>query len=366
MIHSDGLCRAFVGIAPVLIGIIFAASLSAVLLSSGDTLGYDTKAYIAAGRHILDGNPLYDSRLTVAGPFGLFLYPPPFAIGFVPFALLPEIAAIWLWIGILTAAFLAGVALLPVSRGVRWAIVLLAALQWPFLYTMKLGQVTPILWLAFAAGWRAIDRPSILGGSIAVGTLIKVQPALLGLWAIASRRWRAVAWSIALAVVVVIITLPFTGVGAWPDFFTTLFRVSNAVTTPHSDAPGAIAFGAGASAAVSTVIEWAWITIVVALSIFAWFRRDPGTAYVMTVIASQAISPLLWEHYAMILLLPVALLLERRQWWAAVIPLVTWLSLAFVYPIAFAAPLSSLALLSPRATSEGTHGQRLGDTSTYR
>ena len=40
-------------------------------------------------------------------------------------------------------------------------------------------------------------------------------------------------------------------------------------------------------------------------------------------VASQFISPVLWDHYAVILLLPTAWLLNRGQWWAALIPLAT-------------------------------------------
>ena len=44
----------------------------------------------------------------------------------------------------------------------------------------------------------------------------------------------------------------------------------------------------------------------------------------------------------MLLLLPVAMLLERRQWWAVAIPLATWLPFDAVYPAAFA-----VAMLGP-------------------
>jgi hypothetical protein len=40
-------------------------------------------------------------------------------------------------------------------------------------------------------------------------------------------------------------------------------------------------------------------------------------------VATQFVSPVLWDHYALILLLPVAWLIERGRWWAAAIPLVT-------------------------------------------
>jgi len=61
----------------------------------------------------------------------------------------------------------------------------------------------------------------------------------------------------------------------------------------------------------------------------------------VAIVASQLLSPVLWDHYAMLLLLPVAWLLERRQWWAVLIPLVTsavtlFVSLpAVIYPAVF-------------------------------
>ena len=68
-------------------------------------------------------------------------------------------------------------------------------------------------------------------------------------------------------------------------------------------------------------------------------------SYLVTVVSSQLLSPILWDHYAMLLLLPVAWLLARRQWWAVLIPLLTSVVALFVgmpavlYPIAFWATL---------------------------
>ena len=67
----------------------------------------------------------------------------------------------------------------------------------------------------------------------------------------------------------------------------------------------------------------------------------------VTAVASQLVSPIIWAHYAVILLLPVALLLERRQWWAAALPIVTWLPIDAIYPVVFA-----IGLLAPLAVGE--------------
>ena len=73
-----------------------------------------------------------------------------------PFGVLDPTLATWAWTGLLRLAFCVGVAILPVPGSVKWWIVLLAGLSWPFVYAVKLGQVGPLLFLTFAAdgaGW---------------------------------------------------------------------------------------------------------------------------------------------------------------------------------------------------------------------
>jgi uncharacterized membrane protein len=67
----------------------------------------------------------------------------------------------------------------------------------------------------------------------------------------------------------------------------------------------------------------------------------------VAVIASQLLSPILWDHYALLLLLPVAWLLHRGRTWAVLIPLATTVLLVgvtppVVYPMAFGVTLVAL------------------------
>ena len=64
----------------------------------------------------------------------------------------------------------------------------------------------------------------------------------------------------------------------------------------------------------------------------------------VAVVATQLVSPLLWDHYAVVLLVPTAWLLSRGAWWALAIPIATSLPLvpiapAAVYPIVFVVSL---------------------------
>jgi hypothetical protein len=329
---------------PVFAILAFALGVVSTVAVAGDTLGYDFQAYTSAADRLIHGLPLYDPSVDVAGPFAIFLYPPPFAVAFVPFALLPAQVGLWLWIGGCVAMTAAAIAILPVNIPVRWAALLLAGLDWPVVFAIKLGQVGPLLLLVFAIGWRLLRSERAVGVVGAVGAAIKIQPALLFGWALLTGRRQAIVVGLAVLAAVVLLTLPLVGVSAWFDYVRLLGKVSAPVTTPHNMTPGAIAFQGGLGESVANLIQIASIVAAIATWVFAVRRRSAEVGYLVTVVASQLLSPLLWDHYAMLLLLPVAWLLVRRQWWAVAIPLATSLPLlaitpSITYPVVFFACL---------------------------
>jgi alpha-1,2-mannosyltransferase len=309
--------------------------------STVGTLGFDFLAYHQAASRVLAGERLYDPTVQATGGFGLFYYPPPFVLAILPFALLDPVVATWVWAAVSMAAFLGGVALIPASPTIRWAIVLLAGLSWPFAYAIKLGQVGPLLFLLFAIGWRWLDDPRAVGGSAAAGTIVKLQPGLIFIWAALTRRWNALVVGVAVLVVAAAVaTLVTGGLGVWTDYITLVRNVSDPIATPHNFTPGAVAYQAGVPAAVAAAIQLVSSVAAVVAVVWAAMRTSAAASYLATVTASQLLSPVLWDHYAMLLLLPVAYLLGNRQWWAAAIPLATSATLLFsvpaaVYPIAF-------------------------------
>jgi alpha-1,2-mannosyltransferase len=339
---------------PIVALISFAGSLAATLAVAGDTLGFDFLAYHAAAARLVDGLPLYDMSFTETGGFGLFYYPPTFAPLILPFGLLAPTTATWLWIAISVVAFLVGVAVLPVSRGVRWWVVLLAGLSFPFVYAVKLGQVGPLLFLLMAIGWRWLDDPQRLGVSGALGAAVKLQPGLVLVWAVATRRFRAVVVGGVALVVLAIAATVLAGPGSWSDFLTLVRTVSDPITTPHNFTPGAVAYQLGAGAPLSTAIQAAnTVAVLVAIAVAVrWTSAE--ASYLVVVVASQLLSPILWDHYAMLLLLPVAYLMSAGRWWAGLIPVATAWPLVtvtppVVYPIAFWVALAATLVVGWRA-----------------
>jgi alpha-1,2-mannosyltransferase len=335
---------------PVFAIVVFAASTATTLAVAGDTLGYDFRAYHSAATRLLAGQPPYDTTYTASGGFGLFYYPPTFLLLAVPVGFLPVGPATWAWIGLLLGAFGAGVALMPVRPTTRWLIVLLAGLSWPFVYNVKLGQVGPLLFLLFAVGWRGLERPAWLGLSGALGAAIKIQPGLILAWALLTRRWAAVAVGVVTLIVLTAASALVAGVPAWTDFVAIIRQVSDPIGTPHNFTPGAVLYQAGAGREVATAVQWAVTAAVLVVVVFAALRRGPVPSYFVAVVATQLLSPILWDHYAMLLLLPVAWLLDRGHRWAVLVPLATPVFLvgivpAVVYPMAFAVTLVALLVV---------------------
>jgi len=330
-----------------------AASLGATLIvlavTPADLLGYDYQAYLSAARRLVEGQPLYDTTVDVAGGFAIYLYPPPFALAMVAFLLLPTTVGPWVWAGVLYVSFVIGCLAMPVRSEIRWLTLLLMGTSWPFVYSLKLGQVGPLLVLTFALGWRWIDRPVQLGAAIAAGTIVKLQPvALLG-WAAATRRWRAIGAALAILFVAGIIVTPLVGPGAWLDYFALLTRVSQPVTTPHNFTPGAVLYGLGLTEGMASTVQLVGTVTAIGVTVWTWLRRGPAVGYLATVVASQLVSPLLWDHYAVVLAVPFAYLIDRRQWWALAIPVILSLLLfpvtpPIAYPLAFWALLLGVAV----------------------
>lgn len=342
---------------PLLATMWFVAGVGMVLLFARETLGYDYQAYVGAARRLLDGRPLYDTAVDVAGPFAIYLYPPPFAVAFIPFALLPATLGIWTWTLLSIAMVVTAIAVLPVRAEVRWALLFLAGIDWPVVYAIKLGQVGPLLLLVFALGWRWLASPVALGASAAVGTLIKLQPALLFAWALLTRQIRVIDAGLRVLVIVVLVTLPIVGSGAWADYLVVIRRVTDPIATPNNYTAGAIAYRFGMDAGLATAVQLVAMMAALILWVLAVRRGSLGVGFLATVVASQLLSPLLWDHYALLLLLPVAWLLQSGRWWAALIPLATntfavFTILAPVYPLliqgAFYLCLVALLVIRPR------------------
>ena len=320
-------------------------------------LPHDFLAYDGAARHLLAGEPLYDTTATETGGLGLFLYPPSFALLMLPVTLLPTDVAAPLWMFALIGVALLAVWLMPVSRVVRWLLTLDLAVSWPFIDSLAQGQVGPLLLLLYVIGWRSIDRPRILGLVLGLGTTIKLQPAIVIGWAALTRRFRAAAVAVAVAGALGLVATVIVGPGAWADLATVLANTNRPEFTMNSVGIARVLYEAGASAAVANA-GYVLGIVAAGLAVLAAIRwGSPTSSFIAAAIASQMISPVIWPHYAIALFLPVGWLLGRDRWWALLILAATTVPIsdvepAVVYPILFW--LALLAVIREGVLERGT------------
>jgi len=347
-------------VAAVAIGAVIVAYIAYGLFTAGKTLGCDFLAYFNASVHWAQHQPIYDLAVSSTGTCGTYQYPPPFVLLAAPFSLFGFDTGNGLWIAFLLACWAVGTAIMPVRPATKAVILLVGAVGWPLIYGVRIGQVAPILYLVFAVAWRNLERPLWLGASVAVGAMLKLQPGLLAVWLLARRDWRAllvaavVGASIALIAAVV-------GLSDWLGLLTLLRSLSNAVDIPVNMAIGATLHSVGVDLELARTIQTINTVVILALVVVTGVALPRTAGFLVAVIATQLISPIVWSHYALLLLLPVAWLLDRRQWWAILIPLVhIWVLLPFApnwtYSVAFHAALIGVIVtgLRERRASESS------------
>ncbi len=172
----------------------------------GDPLA-DVRAYYDAGTRLNAGLPLYPA---VADPnvAEFYRYPPLLAIAFRPLALLPFPVAAATWEAVVLASLAATLWWVGLRRRETWLAVGILGL--PIAWCVAIGQAqVPLTFLtAIGAPW-----------SIALAANLKLFPALVALWWIGRRSWRALAefaaWAAGLALLQLVLapqaTLDFLG-----------------------------------------------------------------------------------------------------------------------------------------------------------
>lgn len=160
-----------------------------------------------------------------AGGVMTFYYPPHAALALAPFAALSFQNAFRLWTAIqlaclvLLVRWLCAMARLE-TRLDRWLLATALAAFLPVLYGFQIGQLSVAMTLALVGFWRAFDRWSDWQAGLWLLALT-VKPQLLVvplLLLLASRRWRAFAWSCAWGAPLVLAAALVMGPRVWLDY----------------------------------------------------------------------------------------------------------------------------------------------------
>ena len=249
----------------------------ALLVMHDGGRAYDAHAYWLAGRHVLEGTPLYDPHVDIE-TLGAFKYPPLFAQAIAPFAVLPELAFDWLWriVCVLCLRLIVG----------SWRNFGLALLFPPIWNELSISNVTfPVAYLAFLA---LRGRPTYLPVAIA----LKFGPALLVPFILLRRgaadRGRLLAGFVAFAGLCGLSFLVTPG--AWHDYLGTIgpqaaSGIGGAPAIAFSQS-GAVDFairgGLGLAAVVIAIAfdeeRLAWAAAVITVPVLFFARLAPLVA----------------------------------------------------------------------------------------
>jgi hypothetical protein len=254
------------------------------------------------------------------------VYPAPVNLLMAAVALPPY----WLSAGVYTMMSIAAMGLAVWFMGVRDPRCYLAvAVSWPFLYCICLGEVGCFVAFGFAVAWAYRDRTWPTAVAVASTVALKIFPWTAAVWLLVTRRYRTCAYSVLLCAVTVFgawAIIGFDGLAEYPRMLSNLTLIQE----HRSDSLASVVTIARASSTAATAV---CLTLAAAILLLAWRladgERGDERAFGLCVLAALAGSPLVWDHYMVLLFLPVALASPRFSLaWVipGVVPALVWLS----------------------------------------
>jgi hypothetical protein len=176
--------------------------------------------------------------------------PPAFAVACAPLAHLSVAGArrLWIWLSALFFGLAIGLVGTQLSDSPRLlpltAIAALFTLSTPARDQFFLGQSYAFLLLLHVVTWRAYThrREGLAGLVLGLTMILKLSGWPIGLLMIAQRRWKALGWSIAIAIALALLTVPWVGLDAWRTLVTfaipRVLRWPAATITAYQDTTG--------------------------------------------------------------------------------------------------------------------------------
>jgi alpha-1,2-mannosyltransferase len=279
--------------------------------------GGDFAIFRRAGWAVLHGHsPYVDPTLRLLAANDRFVYPTPFALPFIPFATAPEKAAAVGFLFVSVAAVLGSLWLL----GVRdWRCFGASMLGVPVFGALGVGSIGPFLLLLCALGWRFRDR-TVGGVPLALAAAAKLFLWPLLVWLLVTRRFRAFAASLATiaATLAVWAAIDPGGMRRYPQ----TVRLLNDVQRWKSYSVQSLFITLHVPALTSELVAGAAGVAAIAALVLLRRRGDDAT-FSAAVVSGLIATPILWNHYLVLLLAPIAIVRPRlAPLW--LLPLVLW------------------------------------------
>ena len=280
-----------------------------------------SRAYYPAAHRLLDGGTLYAATHSQIASGAAFVYPAVSAVLLAPLALVSSGLADHIYT-------LLCLTLVPATLwvgGVRdWRVYGVTLLWFPIIIGWEGENISVPLMFLVALAWRYRERPLVTG--LITALAISMKPFLwpLGLWLLATRRWRAAAHAFIWGALLNLVAWAVVGFNEIPAYLRLAREDTSAL---WRGGYGVLALGhhLGLSRAIGTVL----LVVLSLLLVLALLKRGVGLrddrrTLVLAVALMLLASPLVWIHYLVLLAVPLAIARPRLSvlWFA---PIALWL-----------------------------------------
>jgi len=285
---------------------------------------WDFRVFWRAGEDVLAGRSPYPAPdAAVLAHQSSFVYPPETALAMAPLSLLPYGLAAAIFFVALVGALGVTLWVLDVRDWRCYGATLLMA---PVMSAVANGAISCFLALGVALAWRYRDSWPRAGAVAAAVIIAKVFLWPLALWLVATRRYAAAAAAVGGGIVVTLVSWAALGFAGLTDYVHLLRLLSKVEQAEGFSAVAlGLAIGLPETAAHVSAIASGVIALIV---MFVVARRRDGDrlALVAALAAAILLSPIVWLHYFVLLLVPLAI--ARPRFGAAwlLLPLPFWVS----------------------------------------
>jgi hypothetical protein len=270
---------------------------------------FDLHVMWQAGHDVVTGHSPYP-----------FVYPPPAAFLMAPFGALPWNVAVVVFALSAVAALVIALRLL----GVRdWRCHALALGALPMASSITIGTLSPFIALGAAVAWRYRDRRWVVAAAIVGVVVTKIFLWPLVIWLLATRRFRTAATTVLLGIGTVFVTWGILGFDGLRDYPHRLSRVAG-LEQDKSYSVFALFRLLGLSPGFARVAVLG-LTLAGLAAIVALARRKDSDrrSFIAALGVGLLASPIVWMHYLVLLVVPIALYRPRfgAVWF---VPLAFW------------------------------------------
>ena len=316
--------------------------------------GFDLELLLIGGRRVAAGLSPYEPAMLAGQSVGIttlfYSYPPLVAQALAPIAALPPalVYTVLLVVAPLAAAAVAS-AIAAVSgthltgRQVFLAVLALLPFWFPFTLAMLFGNFDALFVALYGLVLLAIlptapARTSVVvaGAAVAIATLTKLHPAVLGVWLLARgihewrgrdpritalgislpRSWAVAAVAAVVGVVILAASLAIGGINPWVDYLSVL-KASTVVDLldrrnlgPAVQVALLLGLDASALAPMQAVVVAGALLVAVAAALAV---DDPLESLLWATFASLIVLPVTWFHHFAVLL-PFGVAALARGW----------------------------------------------------